>query len=90
MTSYLGNPRNERELHAFATLLLTYIHSAGARSALRSVQRYAPYSGRLCFSDSWPGDKSIVGFSRYSTAPRHTGLFKMIVGVLTTCHTQYT
>jgi len=31
------------------------------------------------------------GLNRPSSGPRHnTGLFEMIVGILTTCHTQYT
>jgi len=31
-----------------------------------------------------------VYYGRHGTADNYTGLFKMIVGVLTTCHTQYT
>jgi len=42
------------------------------------VQAVSPWSlaAEVCF--------------RYEVSPFNTGLFKKIVGVLTTCHTQYT
>jgi hypothetical protein len=77
MTSYLGNPRNEHELQCSRKLLLTYIQRATTRSAVRSIQRYAPYSTRFCISTPGPETKSIVGCSQYSSAPRHISGWKL-------------
>jgi len=54
------------------------------------LQSISTCFGHICSSSAGPGQQTANWRAQHVPFVVYTGLFEMIVGVLTTCHTQYT
>jgi len=71
-------------------MLCSYIRISGEQTSLNLPNKRAREFASLIYIIFFLGGGLKITFGRTQGCLQNTGLYKMIVGVLTTCHTQYT